>query len=597
MNQVFYLEPDEEITKVIDRIKKSEKDGVVLVIPRGSTISKSIINLKLLLRSAKEKKKAIALVSTDKVTKNLADQLGLDVFAKPSEAENADLSLKGIPENDVQEGSLKVNTYRKYDLSHISAFDGEEDAEESDEDEATDQIGDQEDEASGGEDETNQPESSENYEEADDEPDDNLTKESDISEEDKDIVKKSADPEIKEDETPLIHKPRKLKTRGSRRIIIALGGFAVFVLLLASYFYFSKAEASLVLTTSDSNKKATIQVDKNQGEVDASALKIPGKIVQVDSEITKEFDATGKKDAGEKAKGTITISNSISTKAITISPGAEVVSEDGKVFKVEKGVLVPGATLENCEITPSGINCDRTPGTVETTVIASQNGDQYNLAPTTFTVNGLAAANKDAFAGGITKNILYVTEKDLANAEDTIKKEALSSSKSDLINKADQEGQKIFGDDIALEISSLEPNKNVNDEVNKFQIKATVSLSALGFSENDLRTAMVSIVSNDLKPDQMLVGTEESNLSYKLTASSLDDGYVKVEANYKGKVGTKIEISDIQNKIRNMADKKAEEYLKGLSGVKAATVESLPGFLNRTPFLSNHIKVNFTYEK
>ncbi|NBQ85027.1 MAG: hypothetical protein EBU03_02740 [Methylophilaceae bacterium] len=122
-NKIYYLEPDEEITKVIDRIRKSEESGVVFVVSRGSTIAQSIINLKLLSRNAAEHGKTIGIVSTDRVTKNLAERLKIPVFAKAAEAEHAELtpallkSVEKAPEVDTT--PVKVNTYRKYDSINI----------------------------------------------------------------------------------------------------------------------------------------------------------------------------------------------------------------------------------------------------------------------------------------------------------------------------------------------------------------------------------------------------------------------------------------------------------------------------------------------
>jgi len=120
-NKIYYLEPDEEITKVINRIRQSEEEGVVLVVPRNSTLTQSVINLKLLKRGAEEHDKMIGLVTTDRVTKNLADQLGVKVFARASEAEKAMLMTEAAkPPIKSDEGDLKVHTYKKYDLSALN---------------------------------------------------------------------------------------------------------------------------------------------------------------------------------------------------------------------------------------------------------------------------------------------------------------------------------------------------------------------------------------------------------------------------------------------------------------------------------------------
>ena len=48
MDEILYLEPDEEITSVVDKLKGLEANSVGLVAPKGSSIVQSLVSLKLL---------------------------------------------------------------------------------------------------------------------------------------------------------------------------------------------------------------------------------------------------------------------------------------------------------------------------------------------------------------------------------------------------------------------------------------------------------------------------------------------------------------------------------------------------------------------
>jgi len=130
-NKIIYLEPDEDITSVINRIRKSDEDGVILAIPRGGTIGQSAVNLKLLVRNAATLEKSIGLVTNDKITQNLASRLEIKTFSKVSEAETASLGsakiakpkieANGGREDQIVVGGLNVHTYQKYsgdDVDH-----------------------------------------------------------------------------------------------------------------------------------------------------------------------------------------------------------------------------------------------------------------------------------------------------------------------------------------------------------------------------------------------------------------------------------------------------------------------------------------------
>lgn len=79
--ETLYLESDEEITSCLEKLKRAEEKEVVLVIPKGATILQSLVNLKLLSKKAKELNKEIALVTGDKIGRNLASQAGLSVYS------------------------------------------------------------------------------------------------------------------------------------------------------------------------------------------------------------------------------------------------------------------------------------------------------------------------------------------------------------------------------------------------------------------------------------------------------------------------------------------------------------------------------------
>jgi hypothetical protein len=75
-----YLEPDEEITNVIDRIKSSPDQQIALVLAKNSGLFQSLVNLKLLAKEAKSSGKNVVLITTNKVGQRLAGQVGITTY-------------------------------------------------------------------------------------------------------------------------------------------------------------------------------------------------------------------------------------------------------------------------------------------------------------------------------------------------------------------------------------------------------------------------------------------------------------------------------------------------------------------------------------
>ena len=86
---VWYLESDDEITDAVARLRATEDERVVLVVPPGSRIATGRINFRLLAREATARKLAFAVVSPDEQVRALAIAGGVVARSTVEEAEGA----------------------------------------------------------------------------------------------------------------------------------------------------------------------------------------------------------------------------------------------------------------------------------------------------------------------------------------------------------------------------------------------------------------------------------------------------------------------------------------------------------------------------
>jgi hypothetical protein len=83
--QLLYLEPDDEITSVIRRLRGADAGRVVLVAPGRSRATSSVVALRLLARAASDAGRSVALVA-DAATRALAGEAGIAAFGSVAEA-------------------------------------------------------------------------------------------------------------------------------------------------------------------------------------------------------------------------------------------------------------------------------------------------------------------------------------------------------------------------------------------------------------------------------------------------------------------------------------------------------------------------------
>jgi hypothetical protein len=109
---VIYVDVDDEITSIIDKLENSGQKVVALVLPKRAASLQSIVNMKLLKRSADNAGKNLVLITSEQALLPLAGAAGLhvaknlqskpDIPAAPAAAAAAAIAHR-LPAEDVPE--------------------------------------------------------------------------------------------------------------------------------------------------------------------------------------------------------------------------------------------------------------------------------------------------------------------------------------------------------------------------------------------------------------------------------------------------------------------------------------------------------------
>jgi len=93
--QSLYIDPEEEITSILARVKKAQADTCVLVVPNSALILGSFINMKLLARESERIGKAIIIVTQDETGLASAQKAGLKGGRNIEEFMSENVSVEG----------------------------------------------------------------------------------------------------------------------------------------------------------------------------------------------------------------------------------------------------------------------------------------------------------------------------------------------------------------------------------------------------------------------------------------------------------------------------------------------------------------------
>lgn len=292
-------------------------------------------------------------------------------------------------------------------------------------------------------------------------------------------------PSVKITTPPPARKTKNLKKAGMGKIVfITFSLFLILVVCIKIVSAFSGAIIKLVphqeILDVDTLIKAGATYD------------IAYETMEVSSTKEKSVDATGVEEANSRAKGVITIYNAYSSQSQSLIANTRFESSDGKIYRIQEKIIVPGAKIENGEIVPSSI---------KTTIYADEAGEEYNIGLSDFKIPGFKggaryekfyAKSETPLEGGFRGVVPIISEEE----QTKIREELEVSIKNELLEKAkSQIPEDFLFYEKALQISFTE-DKNVNNPVGaetnpRFTTKETGTLTAFLVPRDELTTSLV----------------------------------------------------------------------------------------------------------
>jgi len=605
MNKLIYLEPDEEITDVIDKISKVDEKSVSLVIPRGSTLANSVVNLKLLSKRGKELGREIHLVTSDKIAKNLALQIGLPVFGSLSDAKAGAAepqpeiekppapAIVGKEIGEVE--GVRVHQYERgtEEAAKVSGAPTPESEEEPvvepEAPEVIEAVKDIEEEKS----EIRNPKSEIVGEETREKSADEFK-----------LIKKPLQMQSHEiaghrpqGKEPLFDKVRFARQR-RKRIITIIAASAAVVVLAALYVVLPKATAKISVASEPFTSNADININKDAATPDIATMTIPGRAVSKEGELEKPFAASGTKNIGEKAKGKITVYNNWDQNPISLPAGTKF-SGGGAEFASTVAVSIPGAQVSYT----GGQFTIVAAGTADVAVEATAVGEQSNIGPTDFTITSIPKVQQSkiygkstsAMAGGTNQIVKVITDKDLADAKASTEKEL----KEKILGEINGEllvNEKLLDSATLMSVVSETSSNKSGEQVENFNYKMKIRIDALTFSGNDFRDVLLASAKSQLAAGKDIVANKDENINYEVVSADIANGKMALKGTFTGYIADKYDVGAIKKEIKGKSVSTATKKITAHDGVISADIPITPTFLRTLPLIERRINIEFNYQ-
>lgn len=544
----IYIDVEDEITAIIDKLHKAEAKVVALVLPKRAVTLQSVVNLKLLKRAAETAKKNIVLITSDSGVMSLAGLAGLHVAKTlqskptvPAVTTHADVPI--TVDSDAEPATTAEPEPVLNPKASIGSLAGEEEPIE---------VG--------------------------------------------DTAAVAAAAAVK----PKKSKDRKFSIPNfdAFRTKLLLGGAALLLLIVGWVFaaiILPKALITIATDTSQVNTSISLEakVDQKTAELDKSILPITKKELKKSS--VEKVPTTGKRDDGSKATGTLTLTNCIKDNDGFSLPAGTIFSSAGLNFTTNEAVTLPGAVYQ-------GSNCkSATFGQSKTVAVTAEaGGSKYNLSSRSYSVPGqytstsgsLIATGTD-MTGGTTQLVSVVSQADI----DAAKQQALDK----LSQAAASELKKQFSSDqgVGLEgsIENQTPTTTSDPEVGKeatdVSVTVNVTFAMYGLKRDDAVRLIEKEASKKIDTAKQTIQNTGLDQADVHVTDKPAAGVFRVSIQTTAVAGPKLDTDGIKREIAGKRSGQAHDIITERPGVTDVKIKYSPFWVTSTPKKTSHITIIF----
>ena len=585
---VIYIEPEDDITDIIAKVKNAKTKIVALVPPKKAGVLRSVVNFKLIAKTALQHNKTVVLISADENLVKFAQSVKMPVakslsskpqLATDDEAEfgDADEESDIIEEEPEAETSTSKSEKKDVKSDHEKSHKDDKKAEAVKAKKSEEVV-----------------------------TEDEIDEEADT---DKKVAKKKSNQKV-----PNIKKYR-------TQIIIGSVFAVIMVVVLVWAFAFAPAAKVIVhVRTSDQGFSETIKLttDQDKEDIDAGIFYMEEKAIEKTA--SADFEATGEVDKGTKASGTLTVKRTSPVSivgngrdAITIPVGTKFTYNGLTYVSTAASTLraVDGKDFDTdtCKVSTSLVaTCDLSKDVTTTVKIeAIENGDKYNMGAVnsgwTASISGATPTSSAAISGGTSKIVKIVSKDDLAVAEENLDITGESDAKKELIDENSDDAI-VIKSSFNIENGQLSSSPALGEEVNgdtKPKVTKKTTYKVYTVSRDAVSQYIEKTVEEGLGDDTRTVyatgaGKDEEKVIAFFESYKNNNGEYTAKLKSTVKIGPRVTPEMISEKILGQKVGQVRTMLTSINGVADVEINRSYFWVTKIPSDINKVEIEITVD-
>ena len=624
----IFVDPNEEISFLTERIKSAQKEHVIIIVPSSSILFTSNLSIKVLFRTIVMASKVVIIVTEDSYGARISQKVGFVVVQKVSQITS---DLWDIAKSKLFSAQSTLNTKKNSLLKNIK---GETD--ENDEDDKVEVLNEKEKKVD--KDNSKKKKSSKKtkieekikeirgikiYGGADIANFDVKKKDTSYN---SNMINSNSEDESREelgvfsekrfagrDLTKITPERRGFskffnslffgnkvlrpedriegaftKKWYKRRSVIIFLGFLIITGLLVylTLFQFSSVAIRITLDSKTILAEETVEIDTegNISSVDADSLLIPGREIKTDEiSLSKTATTDSKAKRGDKATGAVYIFNK-EREVIQVPAGTQLTSvRTGKVYETVEDVSLPEAT----EASDLSINPSRTDNIRVTAISFGEDSNIEDSDPDSgFIVDGFNTIDSQdikregEFTGGTSEEFISVSQEDFETVKDEVLEDLKDRAIFDL-KRSVPNGFILLEETVEFEEIESVTNPEVGEEAKKneneeyfFDVSVVIEASAIMIKEKDLE----EIIRVTISKEEEDIGLNELNdIGFKDFIQNNNTIFITIFA--EGEIVSEFNKDDFFTKIKGKSIGQAREIIRSIDNIKSFDLKYFPSLV------------------
>jgi hypothetical protein len=347
--------------------------------------------------------------------------------------------------------------------------------------------------------------------------------------------------------------------------------------------FLPNAKISLLTKAKKTSLNFNFILDAASSQSDISTQTLAAQKLESIKDVSFQITATGKKEVGNKATGSVSVRNCDDTSQKSLPAGTGLTG-GGKTFVTAQSVTIPAGTAGG-----GVVNCS---SAVDVQITATAPGEAFNLGSTNFSINGFSSLYKatGSTSGGTTKTITVLSAEDVANARKQAQQEA-ESGKDDLKKKANSD-QQLFNQTIQSDFETFSTSVQESNEADKVSVTAKVKYTGFAAKKDDVNKLFDAQVEEEIKGGKEIYQNGSEDGTYSVLKQFSPE---KVQLNVKTSAfyGDPIDKKEIAKSVAGKPLKEVSTIVKQKGDqITGAEVETWPGMIPNMPILSGKITID-----